>query len=93
MGPRKEAIVLIQQQGLWVTQERNGDVFAEAFCNCRHVVFVFSVNMSKAFQGYVSLPLLSLYLPLCDSTASLARALLPSSPRRFQWTKGETDHH
>ena len=36
----------------WATQEKNGDLFTEAFNNSRHVILFFSVNKSMAFQGY-----------------------------------------
>ncbi|TID15236.1 YTH-domain-containing protein [Venturia nashicola] len=42
------------QEGTWATQVQNEELFAEAFRNSRHVIFFFSVNNSKAFQGYVS---------------------------------------
>lgn len=41
-------------EGTWATQVQNEEIFAEAYKNSRHVIFFFSVNNSKAFQGYVS---------------------------------------
>lgn len=41
-------------EATWATQVQNEEMFAEAFKNSRHVIFFFSVNNSKAFQGYVS---------------------------------------
>ena len=42
-------------EGTWATQQKNLDKFTEAFNQCRKVVLIFSVNNSKAFQGYVSI--------------------------------------
>ncbi|PGH02064.1 hypothetical protein GX51_04876 [Blastomyces parvus] len=39
-------------EGIWATQEKNVERLAAAFDNSRHVVLVFSVNQSGAFQGY-----------------------------------------
>lgn len=44
------------QNGVWATQEKNTDIFVDAFKTCRHVILIFSVNNSKAFQGFVSRP-------------------------------------
>ncbi|KAF2460655.1 YT521-B-like domain-containing protein [Lineolata rhizophorae] len=41
-----------QREGIWATQPHNGDIFGDAFRNCRDVILVFSVNKSMAFQGY-----------------------------------------
>jgi hypothetical protein len=40
-------------QDLWTTQAQNEDIFAEAFAKCKNVILFFSINGSKAFQGYV----------------------------------------
>ncbi|KAI4205096.1 MAG: hypothetical protein LQ350_000723 [Teloschistes chrysophthalmus] len=37
---------------IWATQSKNLDVLTEAFNTCRNVILVFSVNNSRAFQGY-----------------------------------------
>ena len=47
-----ENIAMAQREGTWATQMKNEDVFVEAFQTCRHVIFFFSANHSKAFQGY-----------------------------------------
>jgi hypothetical protein len=47
-------VLQAQKDGLWVTQEQNESLYADAFKAYRHVIFFFSVNNSKAFQGYVS---------------------------------------
>lgn len=41
-------------QSIWTTQKENGKIFNTAFLTCKNVIFVFSVNHSRAFQGYVS---------------------------------------
>ncbi|KAJ2903940.1 hypothetical protein MKZ38_009104 [Zalerion maritima] len=38
--------------GLWTTQLENGRILEEAFGTCKNVMLVFSVNKSKAFQGW-----------------------------------------
>ncbi|TVY85510.1 Zinc finger CCCH domain-containing protein [Lachnellula suecica] len=37
---------------VWTTQLQNGTIFKEAFETCRNVILVFSINKSRAFQGY-----------------------------------------
>lgn len=49
-----ENVVTAMRDGLWATQEKNAALLAEAFQTSRHVVLLFSVNKSVAFQGYVS---------------------------------------
>jgi YTH domain-containing protein 1 len=39
-------------QDLWTTQRNNEEMFQSSFKNFRNVIFLFSVNNSKAFQGY-----------------------------------------
>jgi hypothetical protein len=41
------------KDGLWATQEKNQGLLTEAFHTSRHVILLFSVNRSMAFQGYV----------------------------------------
>jgi hypothetical protein len=43
----------LDRQSIWTTQKENGKTFNTAFLTCKNVVFVFSVNHSRAFQGYV----------------------------------------
>lgn len=38
--------------GVWTTQLKNEEMLVDAFGKCRNVVFFFSVNKSRAFQGY-----------------------------------------
>lgn len=47
-----ENIATAQKEGTWATQTKNEEAFVEAFKTCRHVIFFFSANHSKAFQGY-----------------------------------------
>lgn len=47
-----ENIAMAQSQGTWVTQLKNEDLLVDAFQKNRHVIFFFSANHSKAFQGY-----------------------------------------
>lgn len=48
-----ENVELSQAEGLWATQEKNEALLREAFETSRHVLLLFSVNQSMAFQGYV----------------------------------------
>ena len=45
------------RDSLWSTQEKNEPLLAAAYRSSHAVVLCFSVNNSKAFQGYVRLPL------------------------------------
>ncbi|PMD46260.1 YTH-domain-containing protein [Hyaloscypha variabilis F] len=40
------------EDSIWTTQVQNGSVFKEAFETCKNVILVFSINKSRAFQGY-----------------------------------------
>ena len=44
---------LLYLQGTWATQLKNVEKLIEAYNKTEHVIFFFSVNQSKAFQGYV----------------------------------------
>ncbi|KER00183.1 hypothetical protein AUEXF2481DRAFT_143 [Aureobasidium subglaciale EXF-2481] len=44
-------IIEAQRDGVWATQEKNTNLFTDAYKNCRSVVLLFSVNKSMAFQG------------------------------------------
>ena len=46
--------MLTRAKDIWVTQAKNAKMLQQAFETCRHVILVFSVNKSMAFQGYVS---------------------------------------
>ncbi|KAJ4293829.1 hypothetical protein N0V88_005342 [Collariella sp. IMI 366227] len=41
-----------EANGVWTTQVHNGEKLAAAFAECKNVILFFSVNQSKAFQGY-----------------------------------------
>ncbi|KAI9779663.1 MAG: hypothetical protein M1816_003451 [Peltula sp. TS41687] len=45
-------VLKAQEENVWATQEKNGDLFIEAFNTSRHVILFFSINKSMAFQGY-----------------------------------------
>ncbi|KAL1839454.1 hypothetical protein VTJ49DRAFT_1492 [Mycothermus thermophilus] len=40
------------EDGLWTTQVQNEKMLSDAFAQCKNVILFFSVNKSKAFQGY-----------------------------------------
>ena len=46
-------VLQAMKDDVWATQEKNEKVLAEAFRTSRHVILLFSVNKSMAFQGYV----------------------------------------
>ncbi|KAH6608818.1 gpi mannosyltransferase 2 [Trichoderma cornu-damae] len=45
-------VEMSQRDGLWITKAKNGSKFASAFNQHKNVFLIFSVNKSKAFQGY-----------------------------------------
>lgn len=57
--PTSQAKANQDLQSIWTTQVENGEIFKAAFLKYKNVILVFSVNQSRAFQGYVSDPLLS----------------------------------
>ncbi|KAK3333758.1 YT521-B-like domain-containing protein [Cercophora scortea] len=40
------------EDGVWATQTKNGQLLTSAFANCRNVILFFSINKSRAFQGF-----------------------------------------
>ncbi|KAK4108011.1 YTH-domain-containing protein, partial [Canariomyces notabilis] len=40
------------EDSIWITQVQNGDTLSQAFSKCKNVILFFSVNKSRAFQGY-----------------------------------------
>ncbi|KAL2075838.1 hypothetical protein VTL71DRAFT_781 [Oculimacula yallundae] len=48
----EENVIKCIQDGIWTTQVQNGSIFKDAFLNCKNVILVFSINKSRAFQGY-----------------------------------------
>ena len=47
-------VATAMRDSVWATQEKNEKLLTEAFKTSRHVILLFSVNKSVAFQGYVS---------------------------------------
>ncbi|KAF2724796.1 hypothetical protein K431DRAFT_133025 [Polychaeton citri CBS 116435] len=47
-----ENVQAAMREHLWATQEKNEQLFTEAYHTSRAVVLFFSVNKSMAFQGY-----------------------------------------
>ena len=45
-------VVTAMRDSLWATQEKNEQLLTHAFNTSRHVILLFSVNKSMAFQGY-----------------------------------------
>ncbi|KAL9607876.1 MAG: hypothetical protein Q9167_007254 [Letrouitia subvulpina] len=86
-------VVAAQRDCIWATQPKNLEVFTEAFNGCRHVILIFSVNNSRAFQGYSKM----LSLPSADIPAPewQSRLLWQSThPFRIEWiTIAETRFH
>ncbi|KAH6842962.1 YT521-B-like domain-containing protein [Chaetomium sp. MPI-CAGE-AT-0009] len=48
----QENVRICMEENLWTTQLQNGEILAEAFAKCKNVILFFSINGSKAFQGY-----------------------------------------
>jgi len=77
---------LLNLQSIWTTQVQNGSVFKEAFETCKNVILVFSINKSRAFQGYVgpsppssdAVLLLKLTSSRREWSLSQARSLFPT---------------
>lgn len=47
-----ENVEIAKRDGTWATQQKNLGMLTEAYNTCRHVILFFSVNNSRAFQGY-----------------------------------------
>ena len=41
--------------GVWATQTANAPILTAAFAKCKNVILFFSINKSRAFQGFVSI--------------------------------------
>ncbi|KAI9780771.1 MAG: hypothetical protein M1839_006559 [Geoglossum umbratile] len=78
-----ENVIQAQEENVWATQEKNAELFAEAFQNTRNVILIFSVNKSAAFQGYARME----SAPGTAQTPSWAKTLLwkSSGPFRIKW--------
>ncbi|QPH11052.1 hypothetical protein C2857_002617 [Epichloe festucae Fl1] len=48
-------VYMSRRDNLWITLAKNGPLFARAFRECKSVVLFFSINKSKAFQGYAKM--------------------------------------
>ncbi|KAK4059262.1 hypothetical protein Trihar35433_11015 [Trichoderma harzianum] len=73
-----------QRDGLWITSARNGAIFANAFKHHKNVFLIFSVNKSKAFQGYARMtspPTTTIPPPKWMNNISWEASL----PFRVQW--------
>lgn len=76
-------VATAMRDSLWSTQEKNEQLLADAYRASRAVVLCFSVNNSKAFQGYVRLPSSSLTPSAnvaCSPTDPPPQALMTSPP-------------
>ncbi|KAG5927836.1 hypothetical protein E4U42_001721 [Claviceps africana] len=87
-------VIKSQQDNLWITQTKNGPLLAHAFREGRVVLF-FSVNRSKAFQGYAhmtSLPDSTIRPPPWITTTRADMHTTP--PFHVHWvTTAETPFH
>lgn len=66
-----ENVLGAMQDSLWATQEKNEQLLTEAFHTSRHVILLYSVNKSMAFQGYVRYSSPALPIHLTDIIASV----------------------
>ncbi|KAL2020398.1 hypothetical protein VTK56DRAFT_8441 [Thermocarpiscus australiensis] len=48
----EENVLRCMEDGIWTTQVQNGEVLTAAFAKCKNVILFFSINKSRAFQGY-----------------------------------------
>ncbi|TWU75037.1 hypothetical protein ED733_006367 [Metarhizium rileyi] len=79
-------VYMSRRDGLWITQAKNGPLFTEAFREAKSVILFFSINKSKAFQGYArmsSAPDPAIRLPLW--IASTANDMHTTAPFRIDW--------
>ncbi|KAL9038985.1 MAG: hypothetical protein Q9180_002801 [Flavoplaca navasiana] len=85
-----ENVEAAQRECIWATQPHNLGNLTEAFNTCRNVILVFSVNNSRAFQGYARM--LTLPSPSIPAPSWQSALLWPSTdPFRIQWlTVAET---
>lgn len=69
-------------KGTWATQKKNLETLTEAYNTCRNVILFFSVNNSRAFQGYVSRILSPTRSPFkcCCPIALICLAMLQEKP-------------
>ncbi|AEO64176.1 uncharacterized protein THITE_2110044 [Thermothielavioides terrestris NRRL 8126] len=80
----EENVRSCMEDSLWTTQVQNGPTFSEAFAKCKNVILFFSVNKSRAFQGYARMA--SAPSPDTPSPRWLRGLHLDTSdPFRVQW--------
>ncbi|KAK3901875.1 YT521-B-like domain-containing protein [Staphylotrichum tortipilum] len=48
----EENVRRCMEDGIWTTQVQNGKILSDAYATCRNVILFFSINKSRAFQGY-----------------------------------------
>jgi len=65
---------MCMEDGLWKTQVRHTETLKGAFAQCKNVFLFFSVNKSRAFQGYA-----------CVATAPSYDTPRPRWARSLQW--------
>ena len=70
----EENVAMCMEDGLWMTQVRHTETLTNAFAHCRNVILFFSVNKSRAFQGYARM-----------TTAPSIHTPRPRWARDLQW--------
>lgn len=80
-----EHVLQSQKDGLWVTQQQSEALYADAFKTCRHVIFFFSINNSKAFQGYVS-PRQPLHIDIMANSQQAKMDCVPGHAKPPTWS-------
>ncbi|OIW24404.1 YTH-domain-containing protein [Coniochaeta ligniaria NRRL 30616] len=48
----EDNVRMCMDDGLWTTQLQNTETLTSAFAQCKNVILFFSINKSRAFQGY-----------------------------------------
>ncbi|KAK3692303.1 YT521-B-like domain-containing protein [Podospora appendiculata] len=48
----EDNVLKCMEDGVWATQTKNGQLLTTAFANCQNVILFFSINKSRAFQGF-----------------------------------------
>lgn len=71
-----ENVLAAQRDGIWSTQLKNEQILTDAFHTSRHVILLFSVNKSMAFQGYVC----AMYHPFLQSRSGCEMLMYLSRP-------------
>lgn len=78
-----ENVEIAKRDGTWATQQKNLETLTEAYNTRRHVILFFSVNNSRAFQGYARMA----SAPGAAPTPSWAKQLIWEStpPFYIEW--------